>query len=115
MSTSEDLRDEANIATAPNDLGFVMSAQPPKPKRGIFGHSTKTVDQILEERNRAQVDRTLFTERVASAPDPGAIAKLVGKDMAFLLEAAQAAAEVRSRAQDVRDTIVALLTELTRS
>ena len=61
------------------------------------------------------VDSTLCTERAASAPDPGAIAKLVGKDTAFLLEAAQAAAEVRSRAQAVRDTIVALLTELTRS
>jgi hypothetical protein len=115
MSTSEDLRDEVSITTASNDLGFVMSAQPPKPKRGILGHSTKTMEQILDEGNRAQVDPTLSTERAASALDPGAIAKLVGKDMAFLLEAAQAAAEVRSRAQAVRDTIVALLTELTRS
>jgi hypothetical protein len=114
MSTSEDLRDEVSIATAPNDLGFVMSAQPPKPKRGIFEHSTKTVEQILEERNRDQVDPTLSTERAASAPDPGAIAKLVGQGHG-LLEVAQAAAEVRFKAQAVRDTIVALLTELTRS
>ncbi len=63
----------------------------------------------------APVDPTLCTERAASVPDPGTIASLVGKDMAFLLEAAQAAGEVRSRAQAVRDTIVALLTELTRS
>ena len=63
----------------------------------------------------APIDPTLCTERAASAPDPGTIARLVGKDMAFLLEAAQAAGEVRSRAQAVRDTIVALLTELTRS
>jgi hypothetical protein len=62
----------------------------------------------------APVDPTLCTGMAGSALVPGA-AKLVGKDMAFLLEAAQAAAEVRSRAQAVRDTIVALLTELTRS
>jgi hypothetical protein len=48
MSTSEDLRDEVSIATAPNALGFVIRAQPPTPKRTIFGHSTKTVEQILE-------------------------------------------------------------------
>ena len=63
----------------------------------------------------APVDPTLSTERAASGPDPGTIARLVGKDMAFLLEAAQAAAEVRSRAQAVRDTLIALLIELTRS
>jgi len=63
----------------------------------------------------APIAPTMSIERAASVPDPGTIARLIGKDMAFLLEAAQAAGEVRSRAQAVRDTIVALLTELTRS